>query len=686
MVQILCIMVSKMKEKINNINKNIKDYFKDIFNNKGKKITFIIYIILPFVLNLIIETLNRRSFIKCLGFLVKNPVVFLDNVLIIALTLSVVLIFKKRIFLMSVISLFWLGFGIANFVLRSFRETPFSASDLKMIDSAITIIDKYLNLVSIILIIGLIVLAVAFIVLLWLKSPKYAEKLNYFRNLIFISAIAMFTAGAVNLSIATNTLSFKFSNLTEAYFDYGFVYCFSNSLVNTGVKKPTNYSNDTLEKIIEKINNVNTVDETKKRTPNIIFLQLESFFDVNNVKNLKLSKDPIPNFNKLKTEYPSGYLSVNNVGYGTANTEFEVITGMNLDDFGPGEFPFKTILKSMTCESLAYNLRSNGYACHAMHNNTSTFYSRNEIFSQLGFLDYTAIESMYIDEFTPLGWAKDKFLTDEILKVLDSTDEQDFIYTISVQGHGSYPSTKVLDNPKISVEGPDDERQYSFEYYVNEISEMDEFIGELVAALSERDEETILVMYGDHLPSLGLTENEIINKNLYQTEYVIWNNFGLKLNNKDIETFQLGSRVLESLNIDTGVINKFHQVYKNKPEYLTALHTLEYDILYGKQYVYGGINPYVATDIKMGINDQIIKDIIVKDEDDEEYIVIEGDNFTKYCHVFINDQRYNTEYIDKNHLRVKYGELKALDSFTVKLMSGDTVLKVSSEYLYVPSK
>ena len=679
-------MVSKMKENINIINKNIKDYFKDIFNNKGKKITFIIYIILPFVLNLLIETLNRRSLIKCLGFLVKNPIVFLDNVLIITLTLSVVLIFKKRIFLMSVISLFWIGFGIANFVLRSFRETPFSASDLKMIDSAITIIDKYLNLVSIILIIGLIVLAIAFIVLLWLKSPKYADKLNYFRNLIYISVIAMFTAGAVNLSIATNILSFKFSNLTEAYFDYGFVYCFSNSLVNTGVKKPTNYSNDTLEKIIEKINNVNTVDETKKRTPNIIFLQLESFFNVNNVKNLKLSEDPIPNFNKLKAEYPSGYLSVNNVGYGTANTEFEVITGMNLDDFGPSEFPFKTILKSMTCESLAYNLRSSGYACHAMHNNTATFYSRNEIFSQLGFSDYTAIESMYVDEFTPLGWAKDKFLTDEILKVLDSTDEQDFIYTISVQGHGSYPSTKVLDNPKISVEGPDDERQYSFEYYVNEISEMDEFIGELVTALSERDEETILVMYGDHLPSLGLTEDEIINKNLYQTEYVIWNNFGLKFNDKDIETFQLGSRVLESINIDTGVINKFHQVYKNKPEYLTALHTLEYDILYGKQYVYGGINPYVATDIKMGINDQIIKDINVEEEDNEKYIVIEGDNFTKYCYVFINDERYNTEYIDKNHLRIKYGELKALDSFTVKLMSGDTVLKVSSEYLYVPSE
>ena len=67
----------------------------------------------------------------------------------------------------------------------------------------------------------------------------------------------------------------------------------------------------------------------------------------------------------------------------------------------------------------------------------------------------------------------------EIEKALDSTKEPDFVYTISVQGHGAYPS---------------------FEYYCEQISEMDRFIQDLVYALNRREEPTVLVLYGDHLP------------------------------------------------------------------------------------------------------------------------------------------------------------------------------------------
>jgi len=665
------------------IMKKTGDFFEDIFKDKRKKITFILFLILPFAVNIFIEIFNRRSFFKCLQFVFTSPVVFLNNVLIIYLTMSVVLLFKKRIFLMSLISIVWSGFGVTNFVLRTFRETPFSASDLGLIENAITIADKYLNLGIIILIIAVVIFIAAFIVFLWIKSPKYAEKINYVRNMIFIGVIAGVTALSLNVSIAVGQLSFKFSNLTEAYFQYGFVYCFSNSLVNTGIKRPADYSDDSIESLLNKINSSKTVDSNNIKTPNIIFLQLESFFDVSAIKDIEVSKDPIPNFNKLKEDFPSGYLSVNNVGYGTANTEFEVITGMNLDDFGPGEFPFKTILTTTTCESIAYNLRENGYTSHAMHNNLATFYSRNEIFAQLGFSDYIAIESMYIDEFTELGWAKDKFLTDEIIKVLDSTANQDFIYTISVQGHGSYPSTQVIENPKIDVTGPDDEREYSYEYYINQIHEMDMFIGELVAEIGERDEDTIIVMYGDHLPSLGLAEEDITNGDLYQTEYIIWNNMGLDIEDEDIETFQLASRVLESINIDTGIINKYHQVFKHDKDYLKNLHTLEFDVLYGDRYVYGGINPYVATDLVIGINEQSIDEVKEYKDDKEYYVIIEGDNFTTYCNAFINNVMYQTEYINENALRVYCDELKNLDSIVVKLMNDEKILRVSGEYLYI---
>ena len=86
--------------------------------------------------------------------------------------------------------------------------------------------------------------------------------------------------------------------------------------------------------------------ETKEeKQPNILFLQLESFFDPTLVNYLDISEDPIPNFRKLMKEYSSGYYKVPSVGAGTANTEFESITGMSLHYFGPGEYPYKSILK-----------------------------------------------------------------------------------------------------------------------------------------------------------------------------------------------------------------------------------------------------------------------------------------------------------------------------------------------------
>lgn len=87
------------------------------------------------------------------------------------------------------------------------------------------------------------------------------------------------------------------------------------------------------------------------------FLQLESFFDPTLVNYLDISEDPIPNFRKLMKEYSSGYYKVPSVGAGTANTEFETITGMSLHYFGPGEYPYKSILKETTCESAPYVLK-----------------------------------------------------------------------------------------------------------------------------------------------------------------------------------------------------------------------------------------------------------------------------------------------------------------------------------------
>ena len=99
--------------------------------------------------------------------------------------------------------------------------------------------------------------------------------------------------------------------------------------------------------------------------PNIVIIQLESFINPNWITDITLNQNPVSNFEKLSEEFTSGLLAVPALGGGTANTEFEVITGMSTDFFGTGEFPFNTIASKKTIPSLAYTLKDLGYKTHS---------------------------------------------------------------------------------------------------------------------------------------------------------------------------------------------------------------------------------------------------------------------------------------------------------------------------------
>ncbi len=124
------------------------------------------------------------------------------------------------------------------------------------------------------------------------------------------------------------------------------------------------------------------------------FSAVRIIFDPELVNFLHISEDPIPTFRALMDSYSSGYFRVPSVGAGTANTEFETITGMSLRYFGPGEYPYKTILTQTTCESAPLYFEKLGYSTHAIHNNEANFYARKSVFPMLGFYSFTSEEYM----------------------------------------------------------------------------------------------------------------------------------------------------------------------------------------------------------------------------------------------------------------------------------------------------
>lgn len=672
--------------------KNIKDVFcekkknaRDFLHVAYNKHTAYMYIVVALVITFIIELIAGiaafdHSNMYGVYLLIGSPYVFICNALIVLMTLSFTLLIRRRIFLISLISVAWIVLGVANGVLVATRVTPLTASDFRLLDSAFSIMDKYFSAGQIILVVIGIIAAIAVLVILFFRAPKLEHKIKYIRNVIAIVLIWAVGFGAINLGIASGLISKKFGNLRDSYFNYGFAYCFSNSIINTGIQKPDNYSENSVKKIVEEEKTEPT--EATEKTPNIIFLQLESFFNLNNMTNISLSENPVPNFEKLLAEYPSGYLTVPVVGAGTVNTEFEIMTGMNLEDFGSGELPFKTILTDHTSESICYNLKEYGYKCHAIHNNTATFYGRNKVFANLGYDTFSGIETMNVTEYTPTGWAKDMILKDEIIETLDSTPEQDFIYAISVQGHGSYSVGEEYQS-KIKVTGLDDEsltREY--EYYADQINEMDKFIGKLVKALKKRKEETILVMYGDHLPSLGITAENLKNKNVYQTQYVIWSNFENDYyKNKKVKTYQLESRILKPLNMTSGVINNYTQFHRKDKDYKENLKTLAYDMLYGDNYASNEENPYIATNLQIGIRTVRLTNIQQVYEDEMIDGFFYGENFNEYSKVYINDEEKETNYIDKSTLMVRDCQVKEGDKIVICQQSSDGVILSKTEGL-----
>ena len=612
-----------------------------------EKYSVLFFIIVAMVLDYAIEAISRFSFVESFTYIIGSLDVFVFNSFIIYVTLNLAYFFKRRLFATMVIGGIWLIGGLANGGVLSYRTTPFTGTDIKLVFNAMTLITKYMSIDQMILagILGIIV--VLLYVFTFFKGPKIQGKLKIRKYIICVTLLFLSLIPGVKFAVEYKVVSSYFGNIANAYMDYGFPYCFWCTVLAKGIDTPNNYSEKDIQQILQK-DGADSFDI--KKTPNIIIIQLESFFDPTHIKGVEYSEDPIPNFRQIKREFTSGYITVPVVGAGTANTEFEVLTGMNLRYFGPGEYPYKTIIRNNVCESVAYNLRDIGYSTHAIHNNEASFYGRKLVFANLGIETFSSEEILHLPEYTPLGWAKDATLKDAIMDCLKATEKKDFVYTITVQAHGGYPSEPILENPKIQVSGTDDEAwRNSLEYYVNQNYETDQFIGELVKALEEYPEDTVLVLFGDHLPSLGFEESDLDNGSLFETEYVMWDNMDLDITDQPLTTYQLSSFVMDKLDMHVGTLMKYHQRREDTDNYQTDLEILQYDMLYGKQYVYEGKLPYEKVALKMGVKDVTISSV---EKDELGNIIIHGKNFNPFSQVKINSKDVEEVFIDQNTILV----------------------------------
>ena len=680
--------ISLIRSKLPKKKPHSEKYYKMIaFLNKY---SLVFHFILACVLTFAIEVISRRDFLSTISFLHNHTLAYLYNAFIVFASLSIVYLFRCRAQLRVLISGLWLFLGTINGLILSNRVTPFSYTDLKCISDLFAMQNtNYFTAEEATLVVGVVVAFFVFLGFFFAKGPKYQGKRHFVLGPVSIAALLL-----VGLPITTqaaqgsNILASYFSNIAQGYADYGFVYGFSTSVVGRGMSKPDDYSEETVDAIETLVNSSKEQTTVSKGSePNIICVLLESFADPYEVNFLNMSEDPIPNFHNLESNYSTGYLTVPVVGAGTANTEFEVLTGMSMQYFGTGEYPYKTILKQTDCESIASDLSKIGYGTHVVHNNTATFYSRNNAFSMMGFDTFTSKELMNIQSYTPNGsWATDDILVPETIKTLDSTPNQpDFTYTITVGTHGDYPKTPVIANPVYTVSGVDDEeKKNQWTYYINQLNEVDTFLNDLITELSKRDEDTIVVAFGDHLPTMGLEDSDMKSGDIYKTKYVTWNNMGLKKPDADLYAYQLMASITDSTGIHEGTILNYHQTQMNNTDhtaYLDGLDNLQYDILYGNRYCYDGKDKYPATDIVMGIDDVTVSE--TSDSIGGSEVFVYGNNFTKWSKVFVNDEKVNTTFSNSGCLIIPKDSVKDGDTIKVCQMgSNSTIFRESNTYTY----
>ena len=648
----------------------------------------VVQFLLSFLVEFMIEAFSRHSISSALTFVDNATKVYCYNSLMIFISSLFVFLFRKRRLVSFLIYMIWLALGISNGIILQNRVTPLTGPDIKNVTEALGIVRKYFSETQIIGGIFVITIIILFVIIYFFRCPKYKGKVRYYITIPFIALSIFGFSKLTDYCLNHHILSSYFSNIAFAYQDYGFPYCFTVTITDTGVDKPNNYSRVTVNKIMNKVNRkVSQTDFDLDEKPNIIFVQLESFFDPNLVNYIELSEDPIPNWHRLSEEYSSGFLTVPTIGAGTVNTEFEVLTGLSMRFFGAGEYPYKGILQKKACESSAFILKNLGYTCFALHDNEANFYSRKKVYQNLGF-DYF-ISSEYMlnqDDTNENGWMRDKNLIEPIMECLDQTGGGDYVFTVSVQPHGAYPTEQTYEDPLIKVSGEnlEDEKKYAWEYYVNQLYEEDQFINELIEAVNARNEKSIIVFYGDHQPTMKLNDSQLKKGTTYETCYLIWDNLHLAKEDEDLYSYQLFAKVLDKLNIHEGNIFKLQQSNFDGSdlEFLLELQTLQYDILYGEDYL-NDKEIYVPNpNFHLGLKDPTIEEI---EKVTDEILIVNGKHFTQSSKVFVDDEMTDTVFVNENQLFVIRAQINEHSKLRIGVQSNSSTHKILSygPYFYI---
>lgn len=280
----------------------------------------------------------------------------------------------------------------------------------------------------------------------------------------------------------------------ENYRSNGFILAFIFNVPMADVAAPAGLNAEALDAIPAR--NYGYLAGPREK-PDVIMLMSESFWDPTRLKKLNFSADPMPTIRASQ----SGYVFSPEFGGMTANVEFEALTGFSNAFLPYGSIPYQQYIRR-DVPSLATFFRGEGYTARALHPFSGWFWNRNEVYKDFGFEEFRTEETLPPMEKRGI-FASDDSLMKEIMREGDGLDKPFFFFAVTLQGHGPYEANRYAHN-SIDIQGdiPEADRA-TLATYTQGVKEADDSLKMLMDWASHRDRETIIVLWGDHLPPLG---------------------------------------------------------------------------------------------------------------------------------------------------------------------------------------
>ena len=338
----------------------MKKKFKDLFKvNKESIREVLLWLIGGLFLLFITEFLLRGKIRYVKLLLLNKPGVFLVNFLLILILTSFIFILKRKKTFYFLMSFIILTISCVSKYLYKVRGVPFTFSDIYSIGEALEIAGNYVTLPMVVGVLIFLILIISITIILF-KQEKNNKRIRSLSNVLLMIILMITFPIITKYQYDKGNMSYIRWDITASYKKNGYVFSTIESAVKYIRVKPKGYSKKAIEEIRDKVDEKEKEDNRKiiGNKPNIIFIQLEAFMDPTKIKEAKFSEDPIPNFRKICDENKGYMANVPTTGGGTVRTEYEVMTGNNIDYLTPGEIPYNTILKGKYYNSIATTLKS----------------------------------------------------------------------------------------------------------------------------------------------------------------------------------------------------------------------------------------------------------------------------------------------------------------------------------------